>query len=113
MRGGDLLHDAADIGAKLMPSTRQDDGRIPRPQKTLVAVDIQVDFPPENLKGLLLEPMKVIGVRLSRQLHQDLFAVVAIDAINQYASRAREVWNAIVVRIFDIELGTKLDARQY
>src|SRR5262245_48747637 len=105
----DFLDDAALVGAELMPCAGKYHRGVAGYHAPLLAVDLEEDFPPQHLEGLLLQFVIVVGVRLSGKLNQNLLAIVTVDAVDEDAAGPAEIRYPIMVGILYIEFSAELD----
>src|SRR5262245_47816216 len=107
MGGRDLLEDAAVKTMKLVPLAGRNKEGVADAHRGAGAVLDDLEIAVEELEGLLLLLVEVIGVLLPRQLDDQLLGILPIDAGDDDGAIFAEAPQAEMVR--DLDLGILVD----
>jgi hypothetical protein len=95
--GRHLLEDGAGIGPEAVRLPPLHDRQLALPVLRLLAVDLDVETPVENVEGLLLLLVVVSGILLAGKHDDDLLAVLPVDAADDGRAILLEMIHTVLV----------------
>src|SRR6185503_17545236 len=87
---GDLLEDRARLRPEGVPHALLDERDVARIERARAALQVEMEYAPEDLEALLLALVVVQRVPLAGRLDDELLAVLAVDAVDDGRLPLRE-----------------------
>lgn len=93
----DFLEDTTVVGTKAVPDAGLHQAGLARPHGAQAAFDANFQCAVKNLESFLFALVEVRRMLLARQLNDNFFAVVAVDAVDNYRADLAELLDTVMV----------------